>query len=168
MIRAFDGKTPRIAATAFVSEAAYVIGDVEIGENSSVWPGAIIRGDFGSIKIGSNTQVEDNCVLHTGIPLLIGDNVHIGHGAVIHCSRVGNNVLIGINAILLDNVEVGDFCVIGANSMVAEGVKIPDRSFAVGTPAKVIAQVSEAQIARIEMGVKAYLEMTLQYKQHGL
>ena len=100
MIKAFDGKTPQIAPTAFVSEAAYIIGDVEIGENSSIWPGAVIRGDFTSIKVGHNSQIEDNCVVHAGSPLVIGDNVHIGHGAVIHCSRIGNNVLIGSKATL--------------------------------------------------------------------
>ncbi len=102
MIRSFNGKTPKIAESAFVSEAAYVVGDVEIGENSSVWPGAVIRGDFGSIRIGKNTAVEDACVIHSGSPttltadVTIGNNVHIGHGAVINCLRIGNKVLIGM------------------------------------------------------------------------
>src|SRR4030042_1424608 len=97
MIRAFDGKTPKIADSAFVSEAAYVVGDVEIGENSGVWPGAVIRGDFGSIKIGSNTQVEDNSVIHTGTKMEIGDHVTIGHNVVVHCLKIGNHVLVGNN-----------------------------------------------------------------------
>ncbi len=168
MIRTFDGKTPQIASTAFVSEAACVIGDVEIGENSSIWPGAVIRGDFTSIKVGNNSQIEDNCVVHAGSPLVIGANVHIGHGAVIHCSRIGNNVLIGSKATLLDDAEVGDFCVIAANSMVSQRMKIPDASFVAGVPAKVKGKITTSQAARAEEGVKAYIRLALEYKQHKL
>ncbi len=168
MIKTFDGKTPQIASTAFVSEAACVIGDVEIGENSSIWPGVVIRGDFTSIKVGNNSQIEDNCVVHAGSPLVIGDNVHIGHGAVIHCSTIGNNVLIGSKATLLDGAEIGDFCVIAANSMVSQGMKIPDASFVAGVPAKVKGRVNPSQAARVEEGVKAYIRLALEYKQHEL
>ncbi len=168
MIRTFNGKTPRIASTAFVSEAACVIGDVEIGEDSSIWPGAVIRGDFTSIKVGNNSQIEDNCVVHAGSPLVIGANVHIGHGAVIHCSRIGNNVLIGSKATLLDDAEVGDFCIVAANCMVSQGMKIPDASFVAGVPAKVRGKITTSQAARAEEGVKAYIRLALQYKQHQL
>ena len=112
MIRSVNGKTPKIAESAWVSEAAYVVGDVEIGKNSSVWPGTIIRGDLASIKIGKNTIIQDNCVIHAGSPFnppgdaVIGDKVLIGHGAVINCSMIGNNVLIGMNATLLHD-EIG-------------------------------------------------------------
>jgi len=168
MIKTFDGKTPKIAPTAFVSEAAYVIGDVEIGENSSVWPGAVIRGDFTSIKVGNNSQIEDNCVVHAGSPLVISDNVHIGHGAVIHCSRIGNNVLIGSNATLLDGAEIGDLSVIAANTLVSQGMKIPDVSFAAGVPAEVKGKTTLSQAARVEEGMKAYTRLALEYKQHEL
>ncbi len=168
MIRNLGSKVPKIAPTAFISETAYIVGDVEVGENSSVWPGAVIRGDFARIKIGNNTQIEDNCVLHSGTPLVIGDNVHVGHGAVVHCSKVGNNVLIGSNATILDNAEVGDFCIIGANSLVSEGMKVPSRSFVVGVPAKVKSEVSASQLARWERGVQHYLELAQQYKTQGL
>jgi carbonic anhydrase/acetyltransferase-like protein (isoleucine patch superfamily) len=168
MIRSFASKTPKIAPTAFVSEAAYVIGDVEIGENSSIWPGAVVRGDFASIRIGNNTQIEDNCVVHAGIPLVIGDNVHIGHGAVVHCSKVGDNALIGNNATILDGAEIGNFCIIGANSLVGEGMKIPDRSFVVGVPAVIKGEISAAQMARIEIGVNSYLKLTQKYKGQAL
>ena len=168
MIKPFNGKMPRIAPSAYVSEAACIIGDVEIGENSSVWPGAVIRGDFASIKIGRNTQIEDNSIVHTGTPLTIGDGVHIGHGAVIHCSRIGNKVLIGNNATILDDAEIGDCCIIGANSLVSEGMKIPSRSFAVGVPAEVKKEISTEQLARLEKGVSLYLELTREYKEQGL
>ena len=102
MIRSFNGKTPKIHETAFVSEAAYIIGDVELGENSSVWPGAVIRADLGKITIGKNSVIEDNCVIHSGSPsfppnidVTIGENVIIGHGAVSNAHKIGNNVVIG-------------------------------------------------------------------------
>jgi len=168
MIRTFNGKTPRIATTAFVSEAAYVVGDVEIGENSSVWPGAIIRGDVAPIKIGNNTQIEDNCVVHTGSPLVIGDSVHIGHGAVIHCSKVGNRVLIGNNATLLDESVIGDSCLIASGSVVGERANIPPDSFAAGMPAKVKGTIKPEQLARIDGGVEVYVRLSREYKQQGL
>ena len=168
MIKTFNAKTPKIASTAFISEAAYVIGDVEIGENSSVWPGAIIRGDVASIKIGNNSQIEDSCVVHAGSPLVIGDNVHIGHGAVIHCSRIGNNVLVGINATLLDGAEIGDFCIIAANSLVKEGMKILDSSFVAGVPANVKGKTTPAQAAMVERGVEVYVRLASEYRQQGL
>ena len=97
MIRSFNGKTPKIAESAFISEAAYVVGDVEIGENSSVWPGAVIKADFGKIKIGMNSTIEDNCILHAAPDsLIISNNVHIGHGVVINCHLIDDEVLIGM------------------------------------------------------------------------
>ena len=107
MVKSFNGKSPRVAESAFVSENAYVVGDVEIGEDSNVWPGAVIRGDFGRISIGADTSVEDNCVIHSGTPfslvgdVVIGDRVLIGHGAVLNGRKIGNNVLVGMNATLL-------------------------------------------------------------------
>ena len=108
MIRDFNGKSPKIAPSAFVSETAYIIGDVEIGENSNIWPGAVIRADFGKTTIGHNTLIEDNCVVHSGTDVTIGNGVIIGHGAVIHCRRIGNNVLVGNNASILDGAEIGN------------------------------------------------------------
>lgn len=168
MIRSFSGKTPQIAESAFVSETAYVIGEVEIGENSSIWPGAVIRGDFAFIKIGANTQIEDNCIVHTGTPMSIGDNVHIGHGVVVHCQKIGNNVLVGNNSTLLDRAEIGDFCVIGAHSLVTPGMKIPDRSFVIGVPAEIKGEPSPSQMEWIEKGTTAYIKLAQEYKKQGL
>jgi len=142
MIRTLNGKTPNISDSAFVSECAYVVGDVKIGENSGVWPGAVIRGDFGSIKIGRNSQIEDNSVIHSGTNMDIGDNVTIGHGVVAHGLNIGDNVLIGNNATILDFAEVGDNCIIGANSLVTTGDKIPNNSYVVGVPAKITRELS--------------------------
>jgi len=168
MIRDFNGKSPKIAPSAFVSEAAYIVGDVEIGENSSIWPGAVLRADFGKITVGNNTSIEDNCVVHGGTDVVIGNNTFIGHGAVVHCRRVGNNVLIGNNASVLDGAEVGDFCVIGAGSVVAPETKIPDRSLAMGVPARIKRQLSEKQLAWMENGLVSYTKLAQEYKQQGL
>ena len=168
MLRSFDGKTPRVAASAFVSEAAYVIGDVEIGEDSGIWPGAVVRGDFALIKIGRNTMVEDNCVLHRGGSLEIGDNVLIGHSVVVHGSRVGSNTLIGNNATILDDAEIGSFCVIGAGCLVSQGMKVPDGSFIVGIPAEIKGPISSRQRQGLEKWSQSYAALMKRYKQQGL
>ncbi len=167
MIRSFGGKTPSIADSAFVSEAAYVVGDVEIGENSSVWPGTVIRGDGGKIRIGKNTNIQDNSVVHGSVT--IGDNVHVGHGAVINCRRIGNNVLIGMNATILHGAEIGDLCIIGAGCLVNQGMKIPDRSFVVGVPGVIKGEASTETLHRwAEAAPERYAELARQYKELGL
>ena len=168
MIRSFNGKTPRIAKSAFVSEVAYVIGDVEIGKNSSVWPGAVIRGDSTSIKIGGNTTIQDNCVLHADVPMEIGDNVLIGHGAVVHGTKIGSNTLIGNNATLLDDTQIGSFCLIAAGCLVSQGMEIPNSSFVVGVPAKIKGQVSQERRLQLLKGLQTYVELLKRYKAQGL
>ncbi len=173
MIRSLGDKKPKIADSAFVSEAAYIIGEVTIGENSSVWPGAVIRADFGSIRIGQNTAIEDNCVLHSGSPstpgyretMTIGDNVHIGHGAVLNCRQIGNNVLIGMNATILHDVEIGDYCIIGANCLVGEKMKIPDGSFVAGVPGKIKGKASKEHLWWVENAPDIYKKLTKKYKE---
>lgn len=181
MIRSFNGKTPEIADSAFVSEWAYVVGDVEIGENCGVWPGAVIRGDFGSIRIGRNCQIEDNSVVHSGTSMDIGDNVLIGHSVVVHGLKIGNNVLVGNNATILDFAEIGDNCIIGANSMVSTGQKIPSNSFVVGVPAEIKKESSSDEIEgmhrraaerysqmRGEKRMLSYSDLAMKYKEQGL
>ena len=168
MIKSFNGKAPKIADSAFISETAYIVGDVEIGENSSVWPGTVIRGDHAKITIGNNTQIEDNCTVHTGFPMTIGDNVHIGHNVVVHCSRIGNTTLIGNHATLLDYAEIGEFCVVGAGALVPQGMNIPDRTFVVGVPAKIKGEVSDERIAITKQSVDIYVQMSKEYKEQGL
>jgi len=173
VIRSFNGKTPRIAGSAFISKTAYIIGDVEIGENCVVMPGAVIRADLGKITIGDNTIVEDNCVIHSGSldgfeDIVIGENVVIGHGAVNHARKIGNNVLIGINATILHDAEIGDFCIIAAGALVGQGAKIPDRSFVAGVPGKVKKEVSQEQLLWTQLGSIAYIELAKQYKKEGL
>jgi len=168
LIRDFKGKSPKIAASAFVSEAAYVVGDVEIGDNSSVWPGAVIRADFGKITIGHNTSIEDNSVIHGATDVTIGDNNVIGHGAVVHCRRVGNNVLIGNNATVLDGAEIGDYCIIGAGCLVPPNSKIPERSVVIGVPGHVKSQLTKEQQLELDLGSASYIELAGKYKKKGL
>jgi carbonic anhydrase/acetyltransferase-like protein (isoleucine patch superfamily) len=170
MIRSFNGKTPKIAKSAFISEAAYVIGEVEIGENSSVWPGAVIRGDLASIKIGGNTTIQDNSVLHADAdaPLEIGNNVLIGHSVVVHGLKIGSNTLIGNNATVLDESKIGSFCIIAAGSVVSRGSEIPDNSMVAGVPAKIKGQVSQEQRRWLEEWPQIYTELAKRYKEQGL
>jgi carbonic anhydrase/acetyltransferase-like protein (isoleucine patch superfamily) len=168
MIRDFNGKTPMVADSAFVSEAAYVVGDVEIGEQASVWPGAVIRGDFAKVRIGRLSIVEDNSVIHAGTDLVIGSYVIIGHGAVVHCRRIGNHVLIGSHATILDDVEIDDFCMIGAGSVLTPRTRVPSMSYVLGMPGKVKGRLSAEQIARMEAGATTYAQLAQAYRQSGL
>jgi carbonic anhydrase/acetyltransferase-like protein (isoleucine patch superfamily) len=168
MIREFDNKNPRVAASAFVSEAAYVVGDVEIGAESNIWPGAVIRGDCGKITIGKNTSIEDNCVVHGNGDMIIGDNAIVGHGAVVHGYWVGNFVLVGNNAVILNDAVIGEFSIIGAGSVVPEGMEIPEQSLCIGTPARIKGRVPSQLIDQIKDGASFYTELARKYKQQGL
>ena len=145
------------------------MGDVEIGENSSVWPGAVIRADFGRITIGKNSVVQDTCVIHTDDFLDIGDNVLVTHGAVIHGHRLGNNVLMGINAVILEQAEVGDYCLIGAGAVVRASTKVPAESLVVGVPGEV-RPLSRENRKRLEAPTANYIRNAQAHKQagHGL
>jgi carbonic anhydrase/acetyltransferase-like protein (isoleucine patch superfamily) len=168
MVRGFNGRVPKVASTAFISETAYVVGDVEIGENSNIWPGAVIRGDFGKISIGKNTTIEDNSVLHAREDMIVGNHVIIGHGAVVHCREIGNNVLIGNNATVLDFAEIGNFCMIGAGSLVTIDMKIPDNSLVMGVPAHVKDQLTEEQVSQLRQGAASYRKLAQHYRDEGL
>ena len=168
MIRKFDGVYPKIDPSVFVSETAYIVGDVEIGPGSSVWPGAVIRGDCGKITVGKNTSIEDNCVVHGKGDVIIGDNVIVGHGAVVHGHRVGNFVLVGNNAVVLNDTVIGDFSIIGAGSVVPEGMKIPQQSLCTGRPARIKGRVSLKWMDQIKDGAAFYTDLARKYKQQEL
>ncbi len=174
MIRSVKGKTPRIDPSAFVSEGAYVVGDVVIGERASVWPGAVLRGDLGRVTIGAETAIEDGCVIHSGSPdgsigdVEIGKQVVVGHGAVLHGRRIGDNVLIGINATILHNAEIGKACIIAAGTLVEPGAKIPDHSFVLGSPCQIKGRPTEKQLWWAFEGYKDYCELARQYREEGL
>ncbi|MBO4676090.1 MAG: gamma carbonic anhydrase family protein [Oscillospiraceae bacterium] len=164
MIVTFQGKTPQISSEAFVAETAVLIGDVTIGPDSSVWYGAVIRGDCSPITVGRGVSIQDNAVLHTepGHPLAIGDNVTIGHGAIIHCASVGSNTLIGMGAILLDGAVIGDHCIIGAGAVVKEKTVAASGTMMVGVPAKCVRELGPEQLAFLD-GTPPYVALSKAY-----
>jgi carbonic anhydrase/acetyltransferase-like protein (isoleucine patch superfamily) len=168
MSKAFDGKEPRISESAYVCETACIIGDVQIGDRSGVLPGVVIRGDFASIRIGQRTFIEDNCVVHCGSPMEIGDDVIVGHSAVIHGRKIGNRTLIGSNATVLDNSVIGDDCIVAAGCVVSSGMRIPDRSFVAGVPGKIQGDVQSGFMKRLESGVQTYLALFEKYRKAGI
>jgi carbonic anhydrase/acetyltransferase-like protein (isoleucine patch superfamily) len=169
VIKPFRGIMPKIHPTAFVSEFAYVVGDVEIGEKSSIWPGSVVRGDAGKIIIGKNTCVQDNSVVHSdGLGAVIGDNVVIGHRVVCHGDKIGNNCVLANGCIVNGgSTEVGDNCIIAAGAVVLEKTKVPSNSFIVGVPGVIKGQVTEDQLNRFKHNVDLYVRFGQEYKADG-
>jgi carbonic anhydrase/acetyltransferase-like protein (isoleucine patch superfamily) len=171
MIRAFRGAVPKVAASAYIDQSAQVIGDVEIGERTSIWPCAVARGDVNFIRIGEETSIQDNSVLHVdqnefgSFPLLIGSRVTVGHAAVLHGCTVEDECLIGIGAIVLNGAKIGAGSVVAAGALVPEGMEIPPGSMAMGTPAKVRREVTEEERERFRLNAARYVETCEQYRQ---
>jgi len=166
---ALDERVPVVGERTWVAENATVIGAVTIGADCSIWFGAVLRGDNDPITIGSGTNVQDGAILHTdeGIPLTVGDNVSIGHQAMLHGCTVGEGSLIGINAVVLNRAVVGKHCLIGANTLIPEGKVIPDRSLVVGTPGRIIRELTDEEIARNLRNSRHYVEAGALYS-HAL
>ena len=169
VIRSLDGKTPKISPKAWVSEAAYVVGDVEIGDQATIFPGAVVRGDTGKITIGAKTNVQDNAVIYTDGDLEIGENTTIGHAATIHGRRIGGHCLVGNNATVSEGVEIGDFSVAAAGAAVAPHSIIPPDSFVAGVPAEILWQ-TEPERRRVleETGGEGYARLSAVYQAAGL
>ncbi len=165
MIRSLKGKTPKVHPTAFVSEFAYVIGEVEIGEDSSVWPGTVIRGDSQKITIGKNTNIQDNSVVHNGS---IGDGVTIGHNVTWHGSVLADNCLIGNGATVNDAVEIGELSIVAAGAVVLPGEKVPPGSFMTGVPAKIQKKITERHEKLIRHNALVLARRAKDYKAEGL
>lgn len=148
-----------------VFKGAQVFGDVEIDEDSSVWHGAIIRGDSGPIHIGKGSNVQDNCVIHStpGLTVTIGDNVSIGHGAVVHGCTIEDNVLIGMNATVLNNAKIGKNSIVGAGAVVSEGKEFPEGSLILGVPGKAIKETSPEQQEHILYNAQHYVKLAKSY-----
>ena len=168
MIRSLNGKSPKIDPTAFVSEAAYIVGEVELGPNSSVWPGAVIRADSGRIKIGAGSNVQDNSVLHVDADAEIGDNVTIGHGVVCHARNIGDGSLIGNGSTLNDGVVLGANCLVAAGSTVTEHSVFEERSLVRGTPGKAIGKIRERHVELMRRAAASYTGRIARYKSSGL
>ncbi|MDZ7767422.1 MAG: transferase hexapeptide repeat family protein [Melioribacteraceae bacterium] len=158
MIYEYRGIKPVIHESAFVHKTASVIGNVIIGKDVYIGPGAAIRGDFGKIIIEDGCNVQENCVIHMfpNVTVTLYESAHIGHGAIIHGANIGRNSLVGMNAVVMDNVEVGEECVIGALCFVPEGMKIPNRKVVVGNPAKIVKDVTDEMAKWKTEGTKLY------------
>lgn len=169
MIRSFQGKTPNIDPTAWISEFAYVVGDVEVGAYSSVWPGVIIRGDKIKITLGKYVDIQDNCVLHSNSDAYYGDNVSLGHGVVSHAKRISPNCLIGNGATLNDGVILGEYSIIASGSVVLENQVFPEKSFVKGVPAKAgDLPTSERHHKEIKRISEHYAQNAQLFKSEGL
>ncbi|MEK6407583.1 MAG: gamma carbonic anhydrase family protein [Acidobacteriota bacterium] len=166
MITSYKGITPRISDSAFVAEGAHIIGDVHIGAHSSVWFNCVLRGDCYYIRIGENTNIQDNTVVHATqgrFAAVIGSYVTVGHSAVLHGCTVKDRRLIGIGAIVLEDVTIGEESFIAASSLITSGTVIPPRSMVMGAPAKVRRQVTDEEVARIDEHWQHYVEYKNQY-----
>ena len=160
-----DGVVPQVAESAWVADSAQVMGQVELGADSSVWFGAVVRGDTDNIRIGQGTNIQDASVLHAdhGKPLVIGDNVTVGHKVMLHGCTVGDYSLIGINAVILNGAKIGKNCIIGANSLIGEGKEIPDGSLVMGSPGKVVRELTDAQKKMLEASAAHYVHNAQRY-----
>ena len=168
MIRSLGGKTPRIADSAWVSEFAYVIGDVEIGEHSSVWPGVTIRGDGdGPVVLGDYVNVQEGSVIH-GNEMVIEDYVTVGHCVVVHCLRIGEGSLMGNNSTILNGTTVGKQSLVAANAVVLANQEVPERSFITRVPGKVKRPTTEAQVERMARTARSLAEKAKIFKENGV
>ncbi len=166
MIYEFDGYRPTVHESAFIHPLAAVTGNVVIGKDVYIGPGAAIRGDWGKIVIENGCNVQENCTIHMfpGVTVTLREGAHIGHGAIVHGSNIGKNTLIGMNAVIMDRSEIGDECIIGALTFVPEGMTIPNRKVVVGNPAKIVKDVSDEMIKWKSEGTEWYRQLPGQMK----
>ena len=169
MIQRVDGKRPELARDAYVHPSAMVIGQVKLGKQSSVWPGTVIRADLSPITIGERTNIQDGCMLHSGVRLQlhIGNNVLVGHRAVLHSCDIGDGAMIGMGAIVMDAANIGEHSIVGAGSLVPKGFVVPPRSVVVGSPCRILREVTDEELADIEERCERYTQMAKKYVGTG-
>lgn len=161
-----DGLVPQLADTAWVADSAQVIGHVSLAEDSSVWFGVTVRGDTSTITIGKGSNIQDGSVLHAdvGMPLVVGENVTVGHKVMLHGCTIGDESLIGIGAIVLNGAKIGKNCLVGAGALVTEGKEFPDGSMIIGSPAKAVRQLTPEQMDALRMSAKHYVENAQRFR----
>ena len=173
MLKSHKNKTPKINSAAFVAETAVIIGDVEIGEKASIWYGVAIRGDINHIRIGAETNIQENTVIHVDLndrglgdcATIIGDRVTVGHGAILHGCKIEDDCLIGMGATVLSGARIGAGSVVAAGALVKEGQQIPPRSMVMGMPAEVKRQLPEEAVEKIRASARHYVELAEEYKK---
>ncbi len=166
MIRDYRGILPQISESAFVAETAAVIGDVTIGEHANIWYGAVLRGDEGPLRIGNRTNIQDNATVHTNheYQVIIGEDVTVGHNAIVHGCTVGDGTMIGMGAVVLNGAVIGKGCLIAAGALIKEREVIPDGSLCVGVPAKIIRTLNEEAKANILENAEMYVKLGQEYR----
>ncbi|MFZ5806022.1 MAG: gamma carbonic anhydrase family protein [Verrucomicrobiota bacterium] len=169
-LQKYFGQTPRVEQAAFVAPDAVILGDVELGKNSSVWYGSILRADIQSIRIGEATNLQDGVIIHLADELgtYVGDYCTVGHGALLHACTIGNECLIGMRATILDGARIGNQCIVGANSLVPKNFSAPDGSLIYGSPAKIIRSLFEKEISELKSWAEKYIEVALAHKQNQI
>lgn len=168
MIRPYKNINPKIHFTAYIEESAQIIGDVEIGEYSSVWCNAVLRGDVHHIKLGKRTNIQDNCVLHgtNGVwPVILGDDITVGHNVTLHGCVIKDRCLIGMGSIILDGATIEEDSIIGAGALVTEKSIIPPRSLVLGMPGKITRQLNDEEVTRILKSAKNYIEYSKDHRE---
>lgn len=170
MLISYQGIKPKVHESCFIANSAELIGNVEIGENTSVWYNCVLRGDENSIKIGKHTNIQDGTVIHISkdFDTIIGDYVTVGHKAIVHACKIGNNVLVGMGAIILDGAEIEDDVLIGAGSIVTPGKKIPSGSLVLGSPAKVVRELSDEEIEHLKQSAVDYVQYAEKHKTSNI
>lgn len=166
----FLKKRPVLGREVFIASGAVVLGDVTVGEQSSIWFNAVLRGDINRIVVGHHTNIQDNCVLHLADdhPCIVGNYVTVGHGAIVHACTVGDEVLVGMGSRLLDGVAVGEQSIIGAGALLTQGQQIPPGSLVLGAPAKVSRPLSPEERAGLKGLAEKYVEIAAYYLRHGI
>jgi carbonic anhydrase/acetyltransferase-like protein (isoleucine patch superfamily) len=165
-VYSLDGRSPRIAASAWVADSAQVMGDVELAEDVGVWFGAVLRGDTELLRIGRGSNIQDASVLHAdvGQPLIVGECVTVGHQVMLHGCTIGDGSLIGIGAIILNGAKIGKTCLVGAGALVTEGKEFADGSMIIGSPAKAVRQLTPEEIAKLRLGASRYADNARRFK----
>ncbi|MUG44670.1 gamma carbonic anhydrase family protein [Paenibacillus woosongensis] len=166
MLLNYRGKQPVVDASVFIAEGAKLIGDVTVGKDSSVWFNAVLRGDLAGIRIGERTNLQDGVVGHvnTGQPLIVENDVSVGHAAIIHGCHIGKGTLIGMGAIILNGAAIGEYALIGAGSLVTENTVIPAYTLALGSPARVVRELTEADLQRMKLTTDSYVAKGKEYR----
>jgi carbonic anhydrase/acetyltransferase-like protein (isoleucine patch superfamily) len=161
MIHSFEGERPDISKAAFVAWNAEISGRVDLGQASSVWYGATLRGDIAAIRVGAMSNVQDGAVLHVeeGVPCVLGDHVTVGHGAIVHACTVGDRCLVGMGAVILDRAVIGSDSIVGAGALVTQGKAFPPRSMILGSPAKLVRELSDEEVAGLRAHAEGYTEL---------
>lgn len=164
MLLKFKNKEPRFHESVWVAPDAVVTGDVEVGEDSAIWFGAVLRGDINAVRIGARTNIQDLCVLHpAAFPVEIGDDVTVGHRAILHACSIGSGCLIGMGSIILDGAKIGDECMVAAGSLVTSGTEIPSRTVVMGSPAKPRREITDRELQGFAGGRLRYIELARTY-----